>query len=97
MKIGIIGAGNIGGTLTRRFRQLWHEASLVKVGGAIRSRVHSPLFRRGHLELESVAIGRQHCSLDTNCDRVDIHTRTLGSPVYEVCWQELKAFADYCR
>ena len=29
MKIGIIGAGNIGGTLTRRFTALGHEISVA--------------------------------------------------------------------
>jgi 8-hydroxy-5-deazaflavin:NADPH oxidoreductase len=33
MKIGIIGAGNIGGTLTRRFRQLGHEVSVANSHG----------------------------------------------------------------
>src|SRR5215510_3429017 len=33
MKIGIIGAGNIGGTLTRRFRQLGHEVSVANSRG----------------------------------------------------------------
>ncbi len=33
MKIGIIGAGNIGGTLTRRFRELGHEVSVANSRG----------------------------------------------------------------
>src|SRR5690348_3648796 len=33
MKIGIIGAGNIGGTLTRRLRQLGHEVSVANSRG----------------------------------------------------------------
>lgn len=33
MKIGIIGAGNIGGTLTRRFRQLGHEVFVANSRG----------------------------------------------------------------
>ncbi len=33
MKIGIIGAGNIGGTLTRRFRQLGHEVYVANSRG----------------------------------------------------------------
>ena len=33
MKIGIIGAGNIGGTLTRRFTQLGHEVSVANSRG----------------------------------------------------------------
>jgi predicted dinucleotide-binding enzyme len=33
MKIGIIGAGQIGGTLTRRFRQLGHEVSVANSRG----------------------------------------------------------------
>ncbi len=33
MKIGIIGAGNIGGTLTRRFRQLGHDVSVANSRG----------------------------------------------------------------
>lgn len=33
MKIGIIGAGNIGGTLTRRLRQLRHEVSVANSRG----------------------------------------------------------------
>ncbi len=33
MKIGIIGAGNIGGALTRRFRQLGHEVAVANSRG----------------------------------------------------------------
>lgn len=33
MKIGIIGAGHIGGTLTRRFRQLGHEVAVANSRG----------------------------------------------------------------
>jgi hypothetical protein len=33
MKIGIIGAGNIGGTLTRRFRSLGHDVSVANSRG----------------------------------------------------------------
>src|SRR5438309_10698035 len=33
MKIGIIGAGNIGGTLTRRFRALGHDVSVANSRG----------------------------------------------------------------
>ena len=33
MKIGIIGTGNIGGALTRRFRQLGHEVSIANSRG----------------------------------------------------------------
>lgn len=33
MKIGIIGAGNIGGTLTRRFRDLGHDVSVANSRG----------------------------------------------------------------
>ena len=33
MKIGIIGAGNIGGTLTRRFRQLGHDVAVANSRG----------------------------------------------------------------
>lgn len=33
MRIGIIGAGNIGGTLTRRFSQLGHEVSVANSRG----------------------------------------------------------------
>ena len=33
MKIGIIGAGNIGGTLTRRFRQIGHEVKVANSRG----------------------------------------------------------------
>lgn len=33
MKIGIIGAGNIGGTLTRRFRQVGHEVFVANAHG----------------------------------------------------------------
>lgn|SRR5215831_1841731 len=33
MKIGIIGAGNIGGTLTRRFAALGHEVSVANSRG----------------------------------------------------------------
>jgi predicted dinucleotide-binding enzyme len=33
MKIGIIGAGNIGGTLTRRLRALGHEVSVANSRG----------------------------------------------------------------
>jgi 8-hydroxy-5-deazaflavin:NADPH oxidoreductase len=33
MKIGIIGAGNIGGTLTRRFRQVGHEVYVANAHG----------------------------------------------------------------
>lgn len=33
MKIGIIGAGNIGGTLTRRFRELGHEVAVANSRG----------------------------------------------------------------
>lgn len=33
MKIGIIGAGNIGGTLTRRFRELGHDVSVANSRG----------------------------------------------------------------
>lgn len=33
MKIGIIGAGHIGGTLTRRFRQLGHDVSVANSRG----------------------------------------------------------------
>ncbi len=33
MKIGIIGAGAIGGTLTRRLRQLGHEVSVANSRG----------------------------------------------------------------
>ena len=33
MKIGIIGAGQIGGTLTRRFSQLGHEVSVANSWG----------------------------------------------------------------
>jgi predicted dinucleotide-binding enzyme len=33
MKIGIIGAGNIGGALTRRFRELGHEVSVANSRG----------------------------------------------------------------
>lgn len=33
MKIGIIGAGNIGGTLTRRFRQIGHDVAVANSRG----------------------------------------------------------------
>ena len=33
MKIGIVGTGNIGGTLTRRFRQLGHEVAIANSRG----------------------------------------------------------------
>ncbi|MGH3026629.1 MAG: NAD(P)-binding domain-containing protein, partial [Gaiellaceae bacterium] len=33
MKIGIIGAGNIGGTLARRFTELGHEVSIANSRG----------------------------------------------------------------
>src|SRR4051794_25851045 len=33
MKIGIIGAGNIGGTLTRRFAKLGHQVSVANSRG----------------------------------------------------------------
>jgi predicted dinucleotide-binding enzyme len=33
MKIGIIGAGHIGGTLTRRFRQLGHDVAVANSRG----------------------------------------------------------------
>jgi predicted dinucleotide-binding enzyme len=33
MKIGIIGSGNIGGTLTRRFRELGHDVTVSNSRG----------------------------------------------------------------
>ena len=56
MKIGIIGAGNIGGTLTRRFRTLGHEVFVANSRGPEtlkerrRKRAQKPLRRKRRRE-----------------------------------------------
>ena len=54
MKIGIIGAGQIGGTLARRFTELGHQVSVDEVRSAVADAVCDALDGRLAVTLTSV-------------------------------------------
>jgi len=59
MKIGIIGAGNIGGTLTRRFSELGHHVAVANSRGP-------ETLRELALETGATAVSVEQAALDAD-------------------------------